>query len=194
MTDEEVGAGGAAVMTMSALANVQIEESESTVADGDDDWDGGAATMMMQSPADSDSGAEEDIATMMFDGIDAGTLAALQSQVARGGGATAPSPAAGERAPAPPRAPRPPIPAASGGLPGWSSGGQKAARRPVGAPPVAAPIVAAGPWPSPRAAGAAPERSMRDVTLRRALVVSIVVFALLLVAIVWLLLRRNGSI
>jgi hypothetical protein len=35
---------------------------------------------------------------------------------------------------------------------------------------------------------------MRDVTLRRALVVSIVVFALLLVAIVWLLLRRNGSI
>ncbi|MFP6686150.1 MAG: hypothetical protein VB934_15640 [Polyangiaceae bacterium] len=198
-TDEESDDGGATVMMMSPLADAQLEDGETTAADDDEDWDGGAATMMMPSPADSDSIDEEDVATMMVDGVDADTLAALEAEVAKRSTASAPGPAAGHFAPAPPRAPRPPTAASRGGLPGWSSGAPTAATPmvssapPVGGPPQAAPMVAP-PGPSPLAAAAAPELSSRDVLLRRALIFSLVVFALLLVAIVWLLLRRKGVI
>ena len=65
---------------------------------------------------------------------------------------------------------------------------------PVAAGPEAVPMAGADSWPSPQETGAAPKFSSRDVMLRRALVISLVVFVLLLVAIMWLLLRRKGVI
>jgi hypothetical protein len=212
--DDDDDEGAATVMMTSPVADAL---PVATGGDGGDEgWDAGAATMMFDGPVVAEPDTDdEDVATIMMDGVDAGTLAALEAELARREKSALPAPAAGIRAASPVTAalPAAALPAAASpvtaALPGWSSGQPSDAAQPPApaaqlkhtpqhmvhaaaqGPARPVPGIGSPPWVAEAGTLSPPGSARREVLLRRALYLAIAVFLGLVALIVVLLMRRQ---